>query len=126
MSFVILHTSDGQPWQVPLSEVGRFLALGYRRPEVQPVQPPNEQSSETLSFELPSVPKVSLPTAIVQINRDSLAKLIKLPLVGTAIAKEVIKNRPYQSIEDLIGRVALPAGQSWVALEHLISFEANL
>ena len=124
MSFVILHTSDGQPWQVPLSEVGRFLAQGYRRPEPPPVQPPNDQSGETLPFALPSALKAT-STAIVQINRDSLAKLIKLPLVGTAIAKEVIKNRPYQSLEDLIGRVALPTGQSWVALEHLISFEAN-
>jgi hypothetical protein len=120
MSFTILYTPDGQPWQVPSSDVPRRLAEGLRRepPKAASAQPqPSDEPTE------PAEPVVINPDA-VRINHDPIAKIAKLPMVGTATAKAVMQHRPYTCIEDLIERVPFPKeGQSWAALEPQIRFD---
>lgn len=120
MSFTILYTLDGQPWQVPNSDVPRKLAEGFRR------EPPRTASAVDSSASTDSDESTSTPSNpdAVRINHDSIAKIAKLPTIGTATAKAVIQNRPYASIEDLIEQVPFPKeGQSWVSLEAQIRFD---
>lgn len=105
---VILYSIDGEPRQIPESLVDRFLAEGYRRklPEAQTVEG------------VENTPQPVDPS-LLPINSASLKELIALPMVGTAIAKKVISQRPYSTIEDLIEQVE---GVEWMALKDQISF----
>lgn len=45
---------------------------------------------------------VRVPTAVVNVNRASLAELRALPHVSEAVAQAIIDGRPYSSADDLI------------------------
>ena len=49
---------------------------------------------------------------VIDVNADPIARLRTLPHVGTAVAREIVKNRPYRKVEELlkvpgIGRATL-------------------
>lgn len=116
MSFTILYTAEGQPWQVPTAQADYHVTRnGLRR----------ESPFRTVAAQpVPALNPAVATTAIVCVNSDSAARISKgLPGLGTATAKAVVNNRPYTRIEDLIDRVPLPEGSSWRAYESSISFE---
>lgn len=109
----IIYSPTGEPRLVPNAEEPSFLRQGYRR------SPPNEKSSA------PPIPEGEVGTSAattentVNVNSASLKDLTALPQVGTATAKRVQSQRPYQSLEDLIKAVP---DVDWLALEPKISF----
>jgi competence ComEA-like helix-hairpin-helix protein len=42
------------------------------------------------------------PGGPIDINRATAAELERLPEVGPAMAKEIVKGRPYKTVEDLL------------------------
>ena len=108
----ILYSLDGEPRQIPDSLVDRFLSDGYRR------TPPGAKPTIAQPSTIDEVTSAS-DSSIVAINTASLKELIALPLVGTSIAKKIIAQRPYSSIEELIEKIE---GVEWIAIQAQISF----
>ncbi|HEY9643319.1 MAG TPA: hypothetical protein V6C57_22715 [Coleofasciculaceae cyanobacterium] len=131
-------TATGQPYRVPVSEIRTYLEQGYRRenpvpplkvsPEVEklvsgPDSDPDTNPATDLATHLLNKPANPVGEGVVRINHDSIANLSKgLPGLGTAAIRMVKEQRPYGCIEDLIAKVPLNDGQSWMSFESIISF----
>jgi hypothetical protein len=108
MSFVLLNSPSGEPRRVPNGEVNSFLAQGYRRPDPAAT---------------PIVTATVVAPEKVNVNTDSPSRIAKLlDGIGTATVKTLKDNRPYAAIEDLIERVPLPNGASWMKFVDRLEF----
>ncbi len=58
-----------------------------------------------------SMPKSSVKSATVSVNKGTDADLQKVKGIGPVTAKKIISNRPYKSLEDLVTKKALSPAQ---------------
>lgn len=71
----------------------------------------------------PTAKKPTAPDRLVDINSASKAELKKLPGIGDAEAEKIIKNRPYLSKTELVGKGVLGEGP-YLSLRHkVIAFQ---
>jgi len=114
MSEIILYLGD-QPVRVHDSLVSNYIQNGYReQPAFEPAS--NLIAADTTPIVLP--PVLLKPTGTIDVNSASAEELATIPNVGVKIAKAVIDNRPYQSVEDLIQKVQ---SINWINTLHLIA-----
>lgn len=121
----IIYAPDGMPWEVPDSEIKNFARKGYRTSAPQRikqviptlvVEPVKEQS---VHFSQPIVSQ----SMGLNINTASLKDLSSLPGVTTAIARKVMSDRPYSSVEDLIAK---SPDIDWVSIPDLVFENASI
>lgn len=111
MFMAILYSSDGQSVQAFNSYIEDFLKKGYST--IQPNQPESAIAS-------PLAALIELSGSI-DINTASIKDLQLLPLVGVAIAKNIVANRPYKDLAELINKIS---EVSWMDLRSQISLSA--
>ena len=108
----ILYSPDGQPVQAFGSYIEDYLKKGYS------VTEPNQPESAIASPLLASLTKLS---GSIDINTASIRDLQALPLIGVAIAKKIVANRPYRDLPELINKIDEVA---WMELRELINLSA--
>ncbi|HSB81062.1 MAG TPA: helix-hairpin-helix domain-containing protein [Candidatus Methylomirabilis sp.] len=68
---------------------------------------PAAQLGGQISDPEPSVEQVSPSTAKLDINAAGIDELTRLPGVTPQLAEQIIRNRPYRKLDDLITRKVL-------------------
>ncbi len=71
----------------------------------------------------PTAKKPTVPARLVDINSASKAELKKLPGIGDAEAEKIIKNRPYLTKADLVGKGVLGEGPYLSLRDKVIAFQ---
>jgi len=107
----IVYSPDGQPVQVFNSYIEDYLKKGYSTAE------PNRPESLIAS---PLAALVELSGSI-DINTASMKDLQSLPPIGVAIAKNIVANRPYKDLAELINKIS---EVSWMDLRSQITLSA--
>lgn len=108
--------STGMAYEVPISEIENFLRKGFRSTPPFVAESPIAPSEPIALLSVATA--LSNPSAI-NVNMASLKELAALPLVGTAIAKQMRDNRPYASVEDLIARIP---EVDWLTINPQLSY----
>jgi hypothetical protein len=114
----------GMPTSVPEGRENDFLAQGYRRePPATPPLPPIVNGEENIERVYSPIVDNQPPGAgFVLVNSATLKELTERLGLSTAQAKDLQSGRPYQKVEDLIGKMP---GVAWVTLDSQISYQVN-
>ena len=88
-------------WAAVLIGIGGLVLLAgeVRFPAAQPVGQD--------SVPMPRAQEVSPPTAKLDINAAGIDELVRLPGVTLQVAEQIVRNRPYRKLDDLITRKVL-------------------
>ena len=100
-----------------------FLALGYRRePPEKPLPIPPTKEEEKTQVYSPVVDHAPPGAGFVMVNSATLKELTERLGLSTAQGKDLQNGRPYNKVEDLIGKIP---GVAWVTLDSQISYQVN-
>lgn len=128
MPMIKIWSANGMPYSVPNSMLNDYLRRGFRTtplagaaknsdiPTIDKVEPPPELPLPNTVDVLPVV--APTPPPIVNMNNATLKEISTLG-VSTAIARKVVSERSYLTIEDLIAKVE---GFDWVSVQDKITF----
>ncbi|MHC5825310.1 MAG: hypothetical protein ACYT04_58045, partial [Nostoc sp.] len=84
--------------------------------------PPIVNTEEKTQIYSPVVDNQPPGAGFLMVNSASLKELTERLGLSTAQAKDLRDGRPYNTVEDLIGKIP---GVSWVTLDSQISYQIN-
>jgi DNA uptake protein ComE-like DNA-binding protein len=116
---LLYEPNTGMAYEVPISEIENFLRKGFRSvppfvAETSAIAIVENSKQTVIALSSPENPNG------VKVNSATLKDLAALPLVGTAIAKQMRDHRPYGSVEDLIAKIP---DVDWMTINPKLNYE---